>query len=473
MNRNLPDTVYTSSVNELCGGVLFMADLGPEDGLFFAGSSCPFENAEAADPDMFESVRFSAPLWRIPKDHASVRRLWELLPWTGPQQILAKERTFGTGDRLGIATIGHIRAVEKYDVYPVFSQQSMRELTLTGRTYENVLDDVTFQVLLTGYKKGYGADGDHLKSAEDILMEIGCGASMITLDCSDHIHCERKTAEVPEELKSRYLSGPIRTGSVTFSFTEETLSEAVAIFGEAVDFAVKIYETCIKGKPVDLEISMDETDLSTTPEQHYFVANELLLRGVRFCTMAPRFYGEFQKGVDYIGEPELFRADIEKHAAIADHFGYKLSIHSGSDKFTAFPIIGEVTHEHFHAKTAGTSWLEAIRLVARTDPALFREIYAYAQTVFTECRAYYVVSTEPEMVPSIEGMSDDQLPELLNLDTSRQLLHITYGKVLNEERFRGRLFSLWRANRKQYEILLEKHIGRHLQLLCPKCRVAW
>ena len=360
--------------------------------------------------------------------------------------------------------------MKNYDVFPVLAQQSKRELNLMGNTYRDVLARVTFQVLQAGFRRGYGADGDHLKTAQDIRDAIDDGVSMITLDCSEHIHCERTTAPISEELRRRYLSGPIRFGEMELTFTPEDLMLAQAIFGEAIQFAIEIYHSCIEGKPVDLEISMDETDLSTTPEQHFFVANELRLAGIPFRTMAPRFYGEFQKGVDYIGNLRRFDEEIVIHAAIADHFGYKLSIHSGSDKFSVFPSIGKATREHFHAKTAGTSWLEAVRLVSMWDPGLFREIYAYAQEVFTECRAYYHVSTELSMIPDIRDWEDSQLPELLNQNPSRQLLHITYGKIMNHPDYRPRLYGFWRANRDAYAELLERHLSRHLALLCPEHR---
>ena len=460
MNASYDLNIYPLSRASVPGGEVFIADMGREDALFFAGESCPFDRAAKAGD----------ALYRVPMSYSNARCLWLLLPWTAPRQVLSEARTFGMGDRLGIATTGHIQAILPYDAFPIFAQQSMRELKLTGRTYRDVLADVTFQVLKSGFRRGYGADGDHLKSAEDIAAAIEDGVTMITLDCSEHIHCERTSAPVSKARRERYLAGPIAIGAHTVCFTPETLSLAEAIFGEAIAFAIDIYHSCIEGRAVDLEISMDETDLSTTPEQHYFVANELRLAGIPFITMAPRFCGEFQKGIDYIGDLDQFKAEIAVHAAIADALGYKLSIHSGSDKFSVFSAIGQATGEHFHAKTSGTSWLEAVRLIARKDPALFREIYAFAKTVFEECRAYYHVSTELDMVPDIAGMADEQLPELLDLDASRQLLHITYGRVLNHSSFRSRAFGLWRTWREEYDALLARHLGRHLALLCPEHR---
>ena len=461
MDNRFPANVYPASRVEAGGGLICLVDLGEEDALFFEGAECPFDGA----------AQTQANLFRVPMNYETARTLWKLVPWTAPRQVLARERTFGTGDRLGIATVGQIRAVEGFDVFPILAQQSMRELNLTGRTYRTVLADVTFQVLRAGFRRGYGADGDHLKTAEDIRAAIVDGVTMITLDCSEHIHCERDTAPVPEARVERYLAGPIAVGGCEIAFTPQTLALAEAIFGEAIDFAIDIYHSCIEGKPVDLEISMDETDLSTTPEQHYFVANELRLAGIPFVTLAPRFCGEFQKGIDYLGDLDQFNREIRVHAAIADAMGYKLSIHSGSDKFAVFSPIGQATRERFHAKTSGTSWLEAVRLVAQADPALFREIYAFSKTVFTECRAYYHVSTELDMVPAIDAMADDALPSLLDLAPSRQLLHITYGRVLKHPDFRGRLFALWHAHREDYDALLSRHLSRHLALLCPGHRV--
>lgn len=461
MNWDLPAGVYPDSVHEIPGGCVYMADLGETDGLFFAGADCPFAHAQKAGES----------LYRIPTTYETARMLWQLLPWTAPRQVLARERTFGTGDRLGIATLGHIRAVSGYDVFPVLAQQSMRELNLMGNTYKDVIARVTFQVLQADYRRGYGADGDHLKTAEDVLMAIDSGVTMITLDCSEHIHCSRTDAPLSMQLRERYLNGPVAVDGASIAFTPQTLALAQAVFGEAIAFAEQIYRDCIAGKPVDMEISMDETELSTTPEQHYFVANELRLAGVPFCSLAPRFYGEFQKGVDYVGDPEQFDREILVHAAIARHLDYKLSIHSGSDKFTVFPSIGKATAECFHTKTSGTSWLEAVRLVAIKDPALFRRLYAYAKEVFQECRAYYHVSTELSMTAQPEALADSELPGLLNEAPSRQLMHITYGKIMNHPEFRERLYGLWRTHRQDYAGLLEAHLARHLQMLCPNSKL--
>ncbi len=460
MTYQLPKNAYPASLAELPEGALYMADLGDEDGLFFAGESCPVSGGTPAGPG----------LYRLPMNHETARRLWELLPWTAPRQVLGEARTIGTGDRLGIATLGHIRAVEPYDAYPVLAQQSMRELTLMGGTYETLLDRVTFRVFQAGYRRGYGADGDHLKTAGEVRVAIQSGVSMITLDCSEHIHCERDSAPLSPELEARYLAGEIRLKGAVLGFTRETLARAQAVYGEAAAFAAEVYRDCVAGHPVDFEVSMDETDAPTTPEEHYFAANELRLAGVDFRTLAPRFCGEFQKGIDYRGDLDQFRREIVVHAAIAEHFGYKLSVHSGSDKFSVFPAIGEATGERFHLKTSGTSWLEALKIAAAGDPALFRRVYEYARTVFEECRKYYHVSAGLSQAPESAALPDARLPELLEEDASRQLLHITYGKIMNRPDLRDGLYRLWRTRREDYAARLEAHIGRHLELTCPHAR---
>ena len=217
--------------------------------------------------------------------------------------------------------------------------------------------------------------------------------------------------------------------------------------------------------------SIDETATPTSPLQHYFAANELILRGVDVATVAPRFCGEFQKGVDYIGDLAQFERELKTHAAIARHFGYKLSIHSGSDKFSTFALIGKYTNGNFHVKTAGTNWLEAMRAVAAADPAMYREIHAFALEKFEDAKKFYHVTTDLNKVPALDTLTDAELPSLFTMNDARQLIHITYGFILTEKnadgtyRFKNRLYKFWRENEGVYSDMLYAHIGKHLALL--------
>ena len=119
-------------------------------------------------------------------------------------------------------------------------------------------------------------------------------------------------------------------------------------------------------------MSVDETATPTTVAEHFFVANELKRRGVHVHSLALRFVGEFQKGIDYKGDLAEFEARLREHVVIARHLGpYKISIHSGSDKFSIFPIAARVCGELVHEKTAGTWYLEALRVAARVQPSAF------------------------------------------------------------------------------------------------------
>ena len=122
------------------------------------------------------------------------------------------------------------------------------------------------------------------------------------------------------------------------------------------------------GRPFDLEVSVDETDTPTTPAEHLYVASEMKRLGVQWVSLAPRFVGRFEKGVDYIGDVALFEREFAVHAAIARHVGpYKLSLHSGSDKFSIYGIAARLARGLVHLKTAGTSYLEALRALSVAD----------------------------------------------------------------------------------------------------------
>ncbi|MDD3171485.1 MAG: tagaturonate epimerase family protein [Bacilli bacterium] len=413
---------------------------------------------------------------KSPTNHGTAKILRKILPFTAPIPVLRRERSFGVGDRLGIASVGHIRTFKNYDCYPVLVQQSIRELTLTNRTYDDVLDCVSFAVLKENYHKGFGADGDHLKNPQEIEYALGMGFTMITLDCSDYINNDIPSNDdvvLDEAMKNRYLGKTFIVEDIDLRFNVKELQRSLSIYGKALDFAVLMYNTYLKDKQdiVDFEISIDETSTPTTPLQHYFVANELVLRGVKFATIAPRFCGEFQKGVDYIGDLHQFEQELEIHAAIARHFGYKLSIHSGSDKFSTFALIGKYTKGNFHVKTAGTNWLEAMEVVAKVDPVLYREVHKYALSVFEEAKKYYHVTTNLDNIPDVDKIPDDKLGDLFRQNDSRQLIHITYGLILNHQDdknnyiFKDRLYQLWQENSELYATKIEKHISKHLDLL--------
>ncbi|RJX24647.1 MAG: hypothetical protein C4537_06145 [Acholeplasma sp.] len=418
---------------------------------------------------------------KIPLTHHNANILRSHFPFTNPIPVLRKKRSFGLGDRLGIAGEGHLRVFKACDAYPVLAQQSMRELTLTKRSYEDVLDAASFAVFKFGYHDGFGADGDHLKKMDDIENVLKLGYTMITLDCSDYIKNDVLTLSdeeiknritLPEVMKKIYLDREINVEGHLIHFNEMDLMRAYYVYQDAIEYTTKVYQKFFKNQAyaANLELSIDETMTPTKPVEHFFVANELKNQGVVLDTLAPRFCGEFQKGVDYIGDLNQFERELGVHAAIARHFDYKLSIHSGSDKFSIFSIIGNHTKGIFHIKTAGTNWLEAMRLVAIKDPNLYREIHAFALDAFDEARKLYHVTTDLTKIPSLKTLSDDELPALFQLNDARQLIHITYGAILTAEnnqqdRFRTKLYRLWSSYHQEYARMLESHIGEHIRKL--------
>jgi hypothetical protein len=211
-------------------------------------------------------------------------------------------------------------------------------------------------------------------------------------------------------------------------------------------------------RPFELEVSVDETETPTSPLEHFFVASELRRLGVRWVSLAPRYIGRFEKGVDYIGDLEAFDIELAKHAAIARALGpYKLSIHSGSDKFSVYPLFARHAGELVHLKTAGTSYLEALR-------AIYREILALALERYDEDRATYHVSADASKVPQPDELADGDLAGVLDLFDGREVLHVTFGSVL--DRYGDRLLVALDAHEEAHYEALKVHFEKHMAPFC-------
>lgn len=407
--------------------------------------------------------------------------------FTRPKAFGQNETTIGLGDRLGIATPGHIKAVKGTNIRPIFAQQSIRELELTNRKIEDVIDSAAYGVFQEGYIDGYGADGDHLKEEKDIEHELELGISMLTLDCSDYITndinldnqseinvvYENFNQSIRNYYEEKYIGKifKIHNQDLVFDLTE--LKKIVVAYHKAIEYMIHIYKTYIEhlDREIDFEISIDETMTITSPFDHFFVSKELYDQGVKVTSLAPRFCGEFQKGIDYIGDLEQFESELEVHAEIADYFKYKLSIHSGSDKFIVFPLISDKTNQRFHLKTAGTNWLEAVRLIAIHDPKLYKKIHQYSLEYFKETQKYYHITPNIEDIKPIDQIAENEYKEYLEDDNARQLLHVSYGLLLTSKEnnghyiFKDHIYSILEKYEDKYEELLKNHIGYHLQLL--------
>jgi hypothetical protein len=413
---------------------------------------------------------------------AALSALWELFPFTRPVSLRTKRTTIGMGDRLGRASPGHIHAARKYNLFPVLAQQSLRELDFTGRSYPLVVSDAAFAVLQEGFEKGYGADGDHLKTIDAIDSALETEMPMITLDLTEVMRPEaadwnetrieeafaKLEGGFARRVESDYSDKTFRFGSSEIRLSVLEARRCAVMYGPALDFSVQVNNHLKekRGEQYDLEISIDETTTPTLPSHHVFIASELARRGVSVNSLAPRFVGEFQKAIDYIGDPAEFESQFKVHADIAAaNGGYKVSVHSGSDKFSVYPIVGKYTQQRLHLKTAGTSWLEALRVIAKAHPELYRKMHEKAFRYYPEALKQYHITADIEAITPLTSVPDSKLEDYLLDDNARQLLHISYGGLLNDQEIGPAFFKALDEDEDLYYEVLEKHFDKHINLL--------
>ena len=479
-------SLYKNSIHENNGNLLCIARKGIKKYLLVAS-----ENRNAPDTDFF-GEKIEAGLDQIVKCELSpenAETLREKFDFTNAV-LIGKTDSYGFGDRLGNAGPAHLRAVKGTGFKPVLAQQSIRELERTKRTAQEVMDAASWAVFQEGYHDGFGADGDHLKTPEDIDRMVKAGYTMFTIDPSDYVVNEVRDMS-DEELQSEYDKLPwseiedtpkdllerfefsdieLNTG-YTINPSPREIKEGMVKYGRVITHTrmmASYISATYPDHPSELELSVDETDAPTTLFEHYLVASELDRLGVELVSLAPRFCGDFEKGVDFKGDLDQFRKEYIEHLAIADKFGgYKLSVHSGSDKFSVYEVVGSLNLGAVHVKTAGTSYLEALRTVADCEPELFREIMAFSLKRFNEDKKTYHISADLNKIKNPQEVKEQELSKFLDDDDARQVLHVAYGSVLSGDfpeakDFKDRLFRALEQNENLHYKNLEAHFDKHL-----------
>jgi len=369
--------------------------------------------------------------------------------------------SFGTGDRFNHQGKAQLKAFMMardagLEIIPVWNK-SHREHQIIKSTPDQTRQEADEAIRAMDWNGPYFVDADHINLFNVDKFIDHC--DFFTIDVAEYISKPAVDEDVEEYIENnRKYIGELYIPGVEegFTITEDFLTEIGFKFLNAAQEAGKIYRYINKrrtGRKFITEISMDEVDNPQTPAELFFILGLLANEKISVQTIAPKFTGRFNKGVDYIGDPAQFSKEFEQDLFVIDHavriFGLpdnlKLSIHSGSDKFTIFPIIGNLIHQYnkgIHLKTAGTTWLEEVIGLAEADREglnLTKVIYRNAYTRKDElCKPYSTVieiddSSLPE--PDIVDQWDSNkfvntlrhIPDHPDYNSNlRQLIHVGY-----------------------------------------------
>ncbi|MEZ6068233.1 MAG: tagaturonate epimerase family protein [Planctomycetaceae bacterium] len=406
--------------------------------------------------------------------------------------------SFGVGDRFAHQAAAQLKAFQRIkadgiDVAPVWNK-SNREHTFIGSQPVSVRDAALRAVSELGWEGDWHVDADHiqLKTVEPFL---DC-SDFFTIDVADSIGQPASPADV-DALIARH---PELIGTLTLdglaeplTITRQDVARVAGQYLRAVQQAGEIYRhiaDCKGAGNFIAEVSMDETDKPQTPPELLIILTALADEELPLQTIAPKFTGRFNKGVDYVGDLPQFEREFNDDLAVIAHavkaYGLpanlKLSVHSGSDKFSLYPIIRRAlarTGAGVHLKTAGTTWLEELIGLCEAGGdglALAREIYAYALEHVDELCAPYasVIDIDRRRLPTVEDVHRWSGPEFASClrhipnhpafnPHARQLLHVSF-KVAAQAG--TRYTNLLEANAGIVgEQVTENIYGRHLRPL--------
>jgi hypothetical protein len=403
--------------------------------------------------------------------------------------------SFGTGDRFahqGEAQLqGSILAMEAGVELTHVWNKSFREHKTVKSDPNSVREEADAAVKSLGWKGQYCVDADHINM--DTVDGFASCSDFFTLDVADYIGKEVSQSEIDEFLSkySKYIGELSIPGIDTpFHINEVFLRRIASTFLFAAQEAGKIYRRIaeLKGNENFIaEVSMDEVEDPQTPAELFFILAAIADAGIPSQTIAPKFTGRFNKGVDYVGDVDQFAREFEEDILVIQHaiieFGLpknlKLSVHSGSDKFSIYKPIRELTKKYntgVHVKTAGTTWLEELIGLAEAGDEglkLAKAIYAKALNRFDELTGPYatVIDVQIEGLPTAEEVNSwtgKKFADTLRHDQSnpdfnpqfRQLLHCGYKVAAEFGETYFEALDKYKANvaKNVTENIFERHI---------------
>jgi len=404
--------------------------------------------------------------------------------------------SFGVGDRFGHEAPAQLAAFQKIAkqgvaAVPVWNK-SNREHTLIGTEPTDVRAKATAAVNAAGWKANYYVDADHisLKTVDRFLS----ASDFYTLDVADYVgKPASKDAVDAFVAKHRQLIGSLALPGQQnkIEVTEAAVRSAAEKYLLAAAEAGAIYRHIAKAKKEFVtEVSADETDRPLTPVELLIFLAALADEKVPAQTIAPKFTGRFNKGVDYVGDLKAFTREFDEDLSVIAYavreFGLpanlKLSVHSGSDKFMLYPVIRGLIRKHsagLHLKTAGTTWLEEVAGLAECGGdglAIAKEVYAKALDRYDEVCAPYatVIDIDRKQLPAaaeVNGWSGAKYAAALTHDQKcpdfnlhfRQLIHVSF-KIAAE--MGARYHAALDANRQRVAERVEHNIyERHMKPL--------
>jgi hypothetical protein len=374
--------------------------------------------------------------------------------------------SFGVGDRFAHQAKAQLIAIKKaseqgIDITPVWNK-SFREHTIIKSKPIQTREAADRAVKELKWQNSYFLDADHI-NLNTVDHFVDC-CDFFTLDVADYIGNNAPEGDIKNFVskQAKFIGNlNIKGQSKSFRITEEILFQIAGKYLFAVKEAGKIYRHILQKKrdqDIVIEVSMDETDSPQTPLELLFILAALTDEQIPLQTIAPKFSGRFNKGVDYVGNVDQFRQEFEEDLAVIqfaiDQFNLpenlKLSVHSGSDKFSIYPVINAAIKKYnagVHIKTAGTTWLEELIGLAEAGGsglAIAKEIYASAYSKSEDLCAPYasVIDINTAQLPSpnevnswdgkkyAESLRHDQTNSNYNPNL-RQLLHVGYKIAAN------------------------------------------
>ena len=375
--------------------------------------------------------------------------------------MILEKYSFGLGDRFGRQGKAQLQAIinakeQAVQITPVWNK-SHREHTLIGTEPAGVRAEADAAVKALGWEGSHYVDADHIGLANvDLFID---SSDFFTLDVAESIGQIANDADI-KAFVSRYnkYAGSLTIPGIEekFTVTAEQIEAIAKKFLLAIKEAGKIYRHIEAAKGVDnfiTEVSMDETDSPQMPIEMLFILAAIADEGIPAQTIAPKFTGRFNKGVDYVGDVTQFEKEFSQDLAViafaVKEFGLpknlKLSIHSGSDKFSIYKPINKALKKFdagLHIKTAGTTWLEEIvglAIAGGSGLAIAKQIYRQALSRFDElCGPYEtVIDIDKEKLPApeiVDRWGPAEYADALRHNQScdkynanfRQLLHVAY-----------------------------------------------